>query len=54
VLQAEGLSVQSQTTSLKPFVKILLMWAGSEAEELEYSKEEEVMLSICACSFMSF
>ncbi|KAM4572557.1 synaptotagmin-5 [Odontesthes bonariensis] len=41
VLQAEGLSVQSQTTSLQPFVKILLMWAGSEAEELEYSKEEE-------------
>ncbi|CAG5958448.1 synaptotagmin-1 isoform 1-T2 [Menidia menidia] len=40
VLQAEGLSNPSTTTSLQPFVKILLMWGGSEGVELEYSKEE--------------
>ncbi|XP_041851935.1 synaptotagmin-5 [Melanotaenia boesemani] len=41
VLQVEGLLVHSQTTSLQPFVKIRLMWTGSEGVEVEGSKEDE-------------
>lgn len=35
VLQVEGLVDSSQTLGLQPFVKIRLMWAGSEGTELE-------------------
>lgn len=45
VLQVEGLLEQSESRTLQPFVKILLMWAGSEAVEVEGFKDEEVSLS---------
>ncbi|XP_039891008.1 synaptotagmin-2 isoform X3 [Simochromis diagramma] len=41
VLQVEGLLEQSESRTLQPFVKILLMWAGSEAVEVEGFKDEE-------------
>ncbi|XP_030587734.1 synaptotagmin-2 [Archocentrus centrarchus] len=41
VLQVEGLLEHHQGRSLQPFVKILLMWAGSEAVEVEGCKNEE-------------
>ncbi|XP_012718416.2 synaptotagmin-2 [Fundulus heteroclitus] len=39
VLQVEGLVDSGQTPGLQPFVKLRLMWAGSEATELEGLKE---------------
>ncbi|KAM9376686.1 synaptotagmin-6 isoform 2-T2 [Pholidichthys leucotaenia] len=42
VLQVGGLQQHSETRSLQPFVKIRLMWAGSEGVELEGLKDEEV------------
>lgn len=41
ILQVEGLLEQSQTRSLQPFVKLRLMWAGSEAVEVEDCTDEE-------------
>ncbi|XP_073328700.1 synaptotagmin-2 [Pagrus major] len=41
VLQVEGLHDRSQKHSLQPFVKLSLMWAGSEGVELEGSTDEE-------------
>uniref|UniRef100_A0A3Q2VE11 C2 domain-containing protein n=2 Tax=Haplochromis burtoni TaxID=8153 RepID=A0A3Q2VE11_HAPBU len=41
VLQVEGLLEQSESRTLQLFVKILLMWAGSEAVEVEGFKDEE-------------
>ncbi|KAM9376685.1 synaptotagmin-2 isoform 1-T1 [Pholidichthys leucotaenia] len=41
VLQVGGLQQHSETRSLQPFVKIRLMWAGSEGVELEGLKDEE-------------
>ncbi|KAM6937967.1 synaptotagmin-2 [Xenentodon cancila] len=41
VLQVEGLLDDSQSTSLQPFVKIRLMWAGSDATEVEGLKRGE-------------
>uniref|UniRef100_A0A669D865 C2 domain-containing protein n=1 Tax=Oreochromis niloticus TaxID=8128 RepID=A0A669D865_ORENI len=41
VLQVEGLLEHSESRTLQPFVKILLMWAGSEAVEVEGFKDEE-------------
>ncbi|GLD67086.1 synaptotagmin-2-like protein [Lates japonicus] len=42
VLQVEGLLDHSQTCSLQPFVKLRLMWAGSEGVEVEGCKDEKV------------
>ncbi|XP_047451407.1 synaptotagmin-9 [Mugil cephalus] len=42
VLQVEGLLEHSENHSLQPFVKVRLMWAGSEAVELDDLKDEEV------------
>ncbi|XP_039990164.1 synaptotagmin-2 [Xiphias gladius] len=41
ILQVEGLLEHSQTCSLQPFVKIRLMWTGSEGVEVEGYKDEE-------------
>lgn len=41
VLQVEGLQDHSQKHSLQPFVKLSLMWAGSEVE-VEGCTDEEV------------
>ncbi|XP_022061284.2 synaptotagmin-1-like isoform X2 [Acanthochromis polyacanthus] len=41
VLQVEGLLQLSQTCSLQPFVKLRLMWAGSETVEVEGFTNEE-------------
>ncbi|XP_044212919.1 synaptotagmin-2 [Thunnus albacares] len=41
VLEAEGLLEQSQIRSLQPFVKLRLMWAGSNSGEVESSTDEE-------------
>lgn len=41
VLQVEGLLDHSLERSLQPFVKVSLMWAGSEAVELEGCAHEE-------------
>uniref|UniRef100_A0A4W6DWH2 C2 domain-containing protein n=1 Tax=Lates calcarifer TaxID=8187 RepID=A0A4W6DWH2_LATCA len=41
VLQVEGLLDHSQTCSLQPFVKLRLMWAGSEGVEVEGCKDEK-------------
>ncbi|XP_037622549.1 synaptotagmin-2 [Sebastes umbrosus] len=41
ILQVEGLLEHSQTRSLQPFVKLRLMWAGSEAVEVEDCTDEE-------------
>ncbi|KAM8750284.1 synaptotagmin-5 isoform 1-T3 [Acanthopagrus schlegelii] len=41
VLQVEGLHDHSQKHSLQPFVKLSLMWAGSEGVELGGSTDEE-------------
>ncbi|XP_030282724.1 synaptotagmin-2 [Sparus aurata] len=41
VLQVEGLHDRSQKHSLQPFVKLSLMWAGSEGVELGGSTDEE-------------
>lgn len=46
VLQVEGLHDRSQKHSLQPFVKLSLMWAGSEGVELGGSTDEEVILSL--------
>lgn len=45
VLQVEGLSEHNQGRSLQPFVKILLMWAGSEAVETEGFNNDEASWS---------
>ncbi|XP_071398520.1 synaptotagmin-2-like [Centroberyx affinis] len=41
VLQAEGLQGRSHTQSLQPFVRLRLMWAGSEGVEVEEFLDEE-------------
>ncbi|XP_068596006.1 synaptotagmin-2 [Brachionichthys hirsutus] len=41
VMQLEGLLDLSQKLSLQPLVKISLMWAGSEAVEVEHCTDEE-------------
>ncbi|XP_023152879.1 synaptotagmin-2 isoform X2 [Amphiprion ocellaris] len=41
VLQVEGLLQLSQTCRLQPFVKLRLMWAGSETVEVEGFTDEE-------------
>lgn len=48
MLQVEGLRDHSQKHSLQPFVKLSLMWAGSEGVELGGSTDEEVILSLLA------
>ncbi|XP_028263939.1 synaptotagmin-1 [Parambassis ranga] len=41
VLQVEGLLEHSQARSLQPFVKVRLMWAGSQGLEVEGLQDEE-------------
>ncbi|XP_069385103.1 synaptotagmin-2 isoform X2 [Paralichthys olivaceus] len=42
VLQVEGLQELSQTCCLQPFVKLRLMWAGSEGADVKGCRGEEV------------
>nr|XP_019961571.1 PREDICTED: synaptotagmin-2-like isoform X2 [Paralichthys olivaceus] len=42
VLQVEGLQELSQTCCLRPFVKLRLMWAGSEGADVKGCRGEEV------------